>query len=133
MKCIISKFLLIVAVSSLLIKSVYAQTEACPIRVSVALSYTNSVVFNAQKETKPLNTYTLDVPTISPGNSGTINVPCNDTYNIVASPNSVPAKYIAHLPGTYSYIGNPVTLGIGGGVSVTFPNDFIKIQTTSNG
>lgn len=104
-------------------------TTTCPINVHVASGYSSSVVFNAQASKPPLNTYTVNSSPVGPGSGDHIDVPCDASYNIVASPNNTSTKYVEHLPGTYSYIGDPVTIGDSGGVSVTFPNDFEKIQS----
>lgn len=107
------------------------EERSCVVHVSVASDYSYSVVFNAQKPTAPQPTYTTTAySSVSPGSATSIIVPCASEYNISASPNSVASKNGIHLPGTFTYTGNPVYLadGANGGVSVTFPNDFKQIQ-----
>ena len=104
-------------------------TNTCIVNVSVASTYSQPVVFNAQQAQPPLDTYTLHTQKeIVPGTSGTIEVPCSAVYNLAASPSITPKVVSSHLPGTYAYVGNPVSIGSFGGVSVTFPEDFVKID-----
>ncbi len=107
---------------------IFGDDVLCEINTNVAASYPTSVVFNAQEVKPPLSTYTTEnMANVNPGYNGIIKIPCNESYNISATPNNTNNKLV-HLPGTFAYVGNSVYDATGGGVSVTFPNDFQKIQ-----